>query len=126
MEDCGSDHTGWHAACEDYGVSPDTKGVGNQLFRAPAVEEPGRNPIGCHGSRDTGHYFEQQAGHSGSCSYAALRNRVHGDSSALVLAFGLLGKDEIAAIKRSLYVWNRGSVQSVQEPVSENEARRVT
>jgi O-antigen/teichoic acid export membrane protein len=38
-----------------------------------------------------------------------------GTYSALVLAFGLLGKDEIAAIKRSLYVWNRGSVQSARE-----------
>jgi len=38
-----------------------------------------------------------------------------GTYSALVLALGLLGKDEIAAIKRSLYVWNRGSVQSARE-----------
>jgi len=38
-----------------------------------------------------------------------------GTYSALVLAFGLLGKDEIAAIKRSLYVWNRGSVQCARE-----------
>jgi len=33
---------------------------------------------------------------------------------ALVLAFGLLDKDEIAAIKRSLYVWNRGMVHRDQ------------
>src|SRR5262249_33181072 len=38
-----------------------------------------------------------------------------GTYSLLVLVLGLLGKDEIAAIKRSLYVWNRGSVQPARE-----------
>jgi hypothetical protein len=33
---------------------------------------------------------------------------------ALVLAFGL-GKDEVAAIKRSLYVWNRRSAESARQ-----------
>jgi O-antigen/teichoic acid export membrane protein len=33
---------------------------------------------------------------------------------ALVLAFGL-GKDEVAAIKRSFYVWNRRSVESARQ-----------
>jgi O-antigen/teichoic acid export membrane protein len=38
-----------------------------------------------------------------------------GTYCALVLAFGLLGNNEIAAIKRSLYVWNRRSVQSARQ-----------
>jgi len=38
-----------------------------------------------------------------------------GTYCVLVLAFRLLGNDETAAIKTSLYVWNRRSVQSVRE-----------